>query len=510
MEKFDLLKQLPVSRREWAHFGVRWVIPVALLVHLLAPGEIDLTKLYQVLGVSVAAIVANLLMLVFLMMDRWSRLGIVLTVAADFLLAVAGVAVTDASLMWIGLMPVTVTGSYFGWMPGMMIGLAVALAMVISVVLNGESTELSLPALIISLIALPAAGPLVALLASNEAEVAQLREKLRDRSRRADSVTRIAQEYMRVVYQLSEVLSASRLDPKRVLDSAVGFGLEALDRTGVPAPLFGAILLFAEDESGLGTVLRIARASLSVPASDSYIAAPGVGGVIEQALSTSQPAVSRTPSADPELALFESFRNCQTVACLPMRSGDEAYGVMVVGSGQQDAFKESHIDLMRAMANQAAASLNNVRLYAALLEERDRIVQIEKDARAQLASELHDGPTQGVAAITMRLNYVRKLIEKKPENAVNELYAIEDMARRTTKEIRHAVRAAAQGARPGAVLRVRAARGEDEETTSRTSGCICRGRLTKCSTRRPPPRCSRSAQSASTMPANMRKPARST
>jgi signal transduction histidine kinase len=32
---------------------------------------------------------------------------------------------------------------------------------------------------------------------------------------------------------------------------------------------------------------------------------------------------------------------------------------------------------------------------------------------------------------------VRKLIEKKPENAVDELYAIEDMARRTTKEIRH-------------------------------------------------------------------------
>jgi signal transduction histidine kinase len=56
---------------------------------------------------------------------------------------------------------------------------------------------------------------------------------------------------------------------------------------------------------------------------------------------------------------------------------------------------------------------------------------------AQLASDLHDGPTQGVAAITMRLNYVRKLIERKPESAMEELFAIEDMARRTTKEIRH-------------------------------------------------------------------------
>ena len=67
----------------------------------------------------------------------------------------------------------------------------------------------------------------------------------------------------------------------------------------------------------------------------------------------------------------------------------------------------------------SAQALDGLR-RAGLLEERDRIIQIEKDARAQLASDLHDGPTQGVAAITMRLNYVRKLIERKilpPANA---------------------------------------------------------------------------------------------
>lgn len=433
MEKIGILKPVPVSRREWAHFGLRWVIPLALLAYL--PG-LSSQELYQVLAVGGAAIIANLIMLVFLMTERWNRLGALLTIVVDTLLAVAAVGIAGPSLAWIGLIPVMVTGAYFSWMPGAFAGLATALVMLVVALFSGRPLEFN-PGIILSLIALPAAGPAVALLGSNEAELAQMRDRLRDRGRRADQVTRLAQEYMRVVYQMSEVLTASRLDPKRVLDSAVSFGLEALDRIGVRPPLYAAILLFAEDRSGIGTVLRIARSSLSVPPGDANVAVPAVGGVIERALHTSEPAVSRAPGVDPELSLFESFGSCHTVACLPMRSGDEAYGVMLVGSGEQDAFKESHIELMWTIANQSAASLNNVRLYAALLEERDRIVQIEKDARAQLASELHDGPTQGVAAITMRLNYVRKLIEKKPESAVNELYAIEDMARRTTKEIRH-------------------------------------------------------------------------
>jgi signal transduction histidine kinase len=37
----------------------------------------------------------------------------------------------------------------------------------------------------------------------------------------------------------------------------------------------------------------------------------------------------------------------------------------------------------------------------------------------------------------MRVNYIRRLIETKPENADEELQKVEELARRTTKEIRH-------------------------------------------------------------------------
>ncbi len=57
-------------------------------------------------------------------------------------------------------------------------------------------------------------------------------------------------------------------------------------------------------------------------------------------------------------------------------------------------------------------ALQNARLYQNLMEEKDRLVTVEEDARKKLARNLHDGPTQTIAAIAMRLNYVRLLVDR--------------------------------------------------------------------------------------------------
>jgi len=71
-----------------------------------------------------------------------------------------------------------------------------------------------------------------------------------------------------------------------------------------------------------------------------------------------------------------------------------------------------------------------------LREERDKIVGKEEEARHKLARELHDGPTQDVAAIAMRLNFARLLLDRDPKRARAELERLEDLAHRTVKEIR--------------------------------------------------------------------------
>jgi signal transduction histidine kinase len=82
-------------------------------------------------------------------------------------------------------------------------------------------------------------------------------------------------------------------------------------------------------------------------------------------------------------------------------------------------------------------ALQNATLYQNLMDEKEKLVAVEEDARKRLARNLHDGPTQTIAAIAMRLNYTRMLIKQKNSaEAIEELQQLEDLARHTTKEIR--------------------------------------------------------------------------
>jgi signal transduction histidine kinase len=82
-------------------------------------------------------------------------------------------------------------------------------------------------------------------------------------------------------------------------------------------------------------------------------------------------------------------------------------------------------------------AIQNARLYQDIVDERERMIEVQEEARKKLARDLHDGPTQSVSAIAMRVNLAQRMIAKDPKQAGEELGRIEELARRTTKEIRH-------------------------------------------------------------------------
>lgn len=65
--------------------------------------------------------------------------------------------------------------------------------------------------------------------------------------------------------------------------------------------------------------------------------------------------------------------------------------------------------------------------------------EIERLTRQKVLRELHDGLTQTVSALAMRISFIRRLKISDPDAAEGELEKVEDLARETAREIRHMI-----------------------------------------------------------------------
>ncbi len=252
---------------------------------------------------------------------------------------------------------------------------------------------------------------------------------LREREREAARL-RAAREHARAIYEMASTLTAT-LNYRAVLDAALDVGVLGLRESNPNARLVSAVFLYDEN-TGL---LKVAN-SRRLTRTDVDKQVPGKRGVLGLALQQAEPVFASDAERDPELQYFVAFQDARSILCVPLRAGFENYGVLVFSSTVPNAFSEEHVELMTAVASQATISLKNAMLYQDLLDEKNRIIQVEEEARKQLSRDLHDGPVQDVSSIAMRTNYVRRLLERDPEQVLPELQHIEDIARQTVKQMR--------------------------------------------------------------------------
>ncbi|MDQ2999492.1 MAG: GAF domain-containing sensor histidine kinase, partial [Chloroflexota bacterium] len=123
--------------------------------------------------------------------------------------------------------------------------------------------------------------------------------------------------------------------------------------------------------------------------------------------------------------------------CAPMRQGDRIVGVMqVLNKRSGEPFSEQDLRLLTTLAAQAAVAVENARLVRSLKSERDKLLAKEAEVRAAIARDLHDGPTQSVAAISMNIEFVKKLLRAMPERVESELNVLSELVQKTSQDIR--------------------------------------------------------------------------
>jgi signal transduction histidine kinase len=88
---------------------------------------------------------------------------------------------------------------------------------------------------------------------------------------------------------------------------------------------------------------------------------------------------------------------------------------------------------------QSSKAAQSARLVKEMISEKALLLELQEITRQKLVRELHDGLTQTVSALAMRVNFARRMLDTDPDAALQELLKVEDLARNTAKEIRHMI-----------------------------------------------------------------------
>jgi signal transduction histidine kinase len=426
---------------DWLISNLRWLLLAAVatvsLFHARTSSTVPLDPVYYLPQIILMAfaLVYNVFVVIVLAFGILPNVLPLMTLVVDTLLSVGFVYVSgglQSPLLFFALFPILTAALRFPWLVSMVVFALIVTAYGLAGYIlspNGMSDTDWLSFMVISITLFLAT--LVSGYAGGRVKQALTRAR-RQREETELRKLRAAQEHSRVIFELASTLSAT-LNYNRVLKAVLEVGEEGMRGLGGSNPTHvGMVLLFSHND------LRMV-ACRHLPPRDQNATFQAKTGALARALTEAEPVIVDNPADDPELGQLVAMHSCAQAIVVPLRAGFESFGVVVFGSPDENVYTRDHQDLLMAICNQAIVALQNAQLYQSLIDEKERIVDVEEDARKKLARDLHDGPTQSIAAIAMRLNYTRTLLAKNKDiqKTAEELERVEELARRTTKEIRH-------------------------------------------------------------------------
>lgn len=426
---------LSINRQNQTYFALRWIILIGFSVMLVILQDRNVTDLSNIQDILTAAGVGAVLTVIlgaFMLVVPLRPYKLLVALPGDWIIAALFAYVSGGSAVFVGVLGgalILNTTLRFRTSIGAVNAVAIITAGIIGLVMPAGMPENILtlaPVIIIAgTVAMGAGAWSYVLDETNLSEIRKIRQKTRENSLRLANM----QERIHALADMTTQLNSS-LKYDDVIDSALDIGRLSLKPKDGQRTI-SMVLMVDVDYS-----LTIAS-SRGLNHRDANQRLAGKEGVIAQTFEEGTPIITDLKAKDPELSRIVAFQGIKSVLVIPLRASMDTYGVLVFGSSERRAFNEDTIDTLQAIGTQTAIALQNAALYSTLMEEKERIIQIEEDARKALVRDLHDIPTQTISGVAMRLGLIPVILKKAPEQLEEEVETIREMALRATEEIRH-------------------------------------------------------------------------
>ena len=237
-----------------------------------------------------------------------------------------------------------------------------------------------------------------------------------------DAARRMA-EVLRSIADLS-----GQSEPGAILDRALDVCAQALRAESAGERLVSAVLL-----PGAGGLQVAAARRLSL--ADRRAVLNPEAGILADVLRGPARLALRKPRFDDDVDRLESLRGCGSALAIPLNA-PQGRGALLFGHPRPAFFDDERAAVLQGVGLQLEAVLRTALRCRDLAAEKERLTDLEEEARKRMARDLHDGPTQVMASIAMRANFIRRLMQRDRKGAAEELLRLEEMARQTTKDIR--------------------------------------------------------------------------
>lgn len=423
--------------RDWLYFGVRWILILGFAFIVFAFRNFDTLNTSDILIAVGVSSVVNVILAVFAGFKPLQSMSQYIAMIGDWVIVgifIRVVGVTNQPVEILSILSLAVFAGYLRH--GSTMGIVSAtgsLITTVAVMLSlfgsewfSQIPEIYLPTIIVLVVLIVIASIWFYFNHTlGEDMLAQERKESEERARALAHMRESNHALAEMAMELN-----STLQYNRILDAVLSIGRISVSANNNKR-LVSIVLLYSYDNR-----LEIAN-SQGLSHVDDNRMFDGKAGIIAQALSETRPVFGDAARNDPEVRAILSFQNVRSMLCIPLRAGFDNYGVLLFGSEGRNAFSQDQVESLRIIGTQATVALQNAVLYQGLMEEKERIIELQEDARKALVRDLHDIPTQTISAVAMRLGIIPKMLERTPDDVPDEIELIRNMTLRATEEIRH-------------------------------------------------------------------------